>query len=127
MSGQLGGGVKAVATPVIRNSLATNIVGWNVTSGTCPTCIYNAYTKNFGTMTLLQCEVEAAKNHATMFYPDSYQHPANGVNSWRWRIHGTYGVYSPQHSTHYEAPAGNTSACSLIKQVGVNLADSGGT
>lgn len=68
-------------------------------------------------MTLLQCEVEAAKNHATMFYSDYYQHPALGTNSWRWRVHATYGAYSPQHSTHYETPAGSSYACSLIKQI----------
>lgn len=72
-------------------------------------------------MTLLQCEVESAKHHATMFYPDYYQHPANGTNSWRWRVHATYGVYSSAHPNHYEALASNTYACSLIKQVGANV------
>ena len=74
----------------LRNSLASDTSGWSSNGGSCPSCIRNAYTKNLGVMTLTQCEVEAAKNHATMFYPDSYQHPANGTNSWRWRIHATY-------------------------------------
>lgn len=78
-------------------------------------------------MTLLQCEVESAKHHATMFYPDAYQHPAGSTNSWRWRVHSTYGVYSPSHSYHYEALASNTYACSLIKQVGVNVNASDGS
>lgn len=77
-------------------------------------------------MTLLQCEVEAAKNHASMFYPDAYQHPASGTNSWRWRVHATYGVYSPNHSTHYETAAGNNYACSLIKQVGQSTTSTSG-
>lgn len=126
----------------LRNSLASDTTGWlSSPSGpggsTCPTCIYNAYVKNLGQMTLLQCEVEAAKNHASMLYPDYYQNPAyttgTGYGSysfWRWRVDGSYGATSVQHSAHTESLASTaTFYCGLIKQIGANTAsnDGGGT
>lgn len=78
-------------------------------------------------MSLTQCETEAAKNHATMFYADYYQHPSTGTNMWRWRVHASYGVYSPQHSTHYESPTTNSYACGLFKQTATATTDNAGS
>jgi hypothetical protein len=73
-------------------------------------------------MNLAQCELEAAKNNATIFFSDSYQHPSPGdANFWRYRETAAYGI-TGIWSTYPETSATTTKSCGLFRPSGATQA-----
>ncbi len=79
---------------VYRWQTASDTTGWQANNTSCPTCL-NGFIKNLWPLPLLQCELEAAKNNATIFFADNFQNPGwspSSSNFWRLRATATNGV-----------------------------------
>ena len=69
-------------------------------------------------MNLAQCELEAAKNNATIFFSDAYQHPSSGdSNFWRHRETALYGI-TGIWASYLEVSATTSKSCGLFRPTG---------